>query len=77
MNTVEAIKRIMCETGRIGYGWRIELIGTEPIRRGDYVFVDVDVYKPRSRKPDFEWHIFIDVIRELIHWDRSTFVNLK
>ncbi len=77
MNITEAIKRIMCETGRIGYGWRIELIGTEPIGCGDYTFVNVKVYKPRSRKPDVSWHIFIDTIRSLIYWDRSTFVNLK
>jgi len=72
------IKAAMVETGRAGEKWRVEVIGCDKVgKNSDYVRVYVNLYKPRSRKPDITWNLCINIVKNLIYWNHSTFTNLK
>lgn len=74
----EGIKAAMIDTGRAGEKDRIKITGREPIYTGsDKYNVFVELYKPRSRKPDMLWTICVDCVRELIYWEHSTYYNAK
>lgn len=74
----EKIKAAMIDTGRAADKWRVEVTGCDRAgNNSDYVRVYVSVYKPRSRRPDVLWDICIDIVRELIFWERSTFDHVK
>ena len=74
----EGIKAAMVDTGRAAENWRVEVTGCDRTgNNSDYVRVYVNVYKPRSRKPDVLWDICIDAVRELIFWENSTFDHVK
>lgn len=74
----EGIKAAMVDTGRAAENWRVTVTGNERVgNNSDYVRVYVNVYKPRSRKPDVLWDICIDAVRELIYWEHSTYYNAK
>ena len=74
----EGIKTAMVDTGRAAEKWRVEVTGCDRAgNNSDYVRVYVNVYKPRSRKPDVLWDICIDAVRELIYWEHSTYYNAK
>lgn len=72
------IKTAMVDTGRAAENWRVEVTGYDWAgNNSDYVRVYVNVYKPRSRKPDIIWDLCINAVKDLIYWDRSTFTNAK
>jgi len=74
----EGIKAAMIETGRAAENWRIKVIGCDRVgKNSDYVRVHVHLYKPRSRKPDVGWDLCVNIVKNLIYWDYSNFVNLK
>ena len=74
----EGIKAAMIDTGRAAENWRVKVTGSDQVNRNsDYVRVYVDVYKPRSRKPDIVWDICVNIAKNLIYWDHSTFAYLK
>ena len=74
----EGIKAAMVDTGRAGVNWRVKVTGCDQSNRNsDYVRVYVEVYKPRSRKPDIVWDICVNIAKNLIYWDHSTFAYLK
>lgn len=67
-----AIRNALVLTGRISPKDRIEVIektgGTS-----DFVRVGLYAYHGRKKKPFVYWNICVDVARELIRWDSSTF----
>ena len=74
----EGIKAAMVDTGRAAETWRIKVTGYDRVgKHSDHVRVYVNLYKPRSRKPDVVWDLCINIAKELIYWDHSSFVNLK
>ena len=74
----EGIKAAMIDTGRAAENWRVKVTGCEQANRNsDYVRVYAEVYKPRSRKPDIVWDICVNIAKNLIYWDHSTFANIK
>ena len=74
----EGIKAAMIDTGRAAEKDRIKITGREPIYTGsDKYNVFVELYKPRSRKPDMLWSVCVDCVRELIYWEHSTYYNAK
>ena len=74
----EGIKAAMIDTGRAAENWRVEVTGCDRVgNNSDYVRVYVNVYKPRSRKPDVLWDICINAVKELIYWEHSTYYNAK
>lgn len=79
MNLEEKLRYAMIDYGAIAENWRMKIIAIERVGgvNSDYVNVIVESYKPRSRKPDYIHTLFIDIVRELIFWDRSTCEKLK
>lgn len=74
----EGIKAAMIDTGRAAEKWRVQVTGCDRAgNNSDYVRVYVNVYKPRSRKPDMLWDICINAVKELIYWEHSTYYNAK
>lgn len=67
-----AIRNALVLTGRISPKDRIEVIektgGTS-----DFVRVGLYAYHGRKKKPFVYWNICVDVARELIRWESSTF----
>lgn len=77
MKLQEQLKNAMIEYGAIAENWRIKIIAIERIGNSDYANVVIESYKPRNRKPDYAHTLFIDTVKELIFWDRSTCDKLK
>ena len=75
MDIHTAIKNALIGTGRIGSKDRIEII-EKSVNGNDYVRVGIYAYHGRKKIPFVYWNICVDVARELIHWDTSTFYYL-
>ena len=75
MDIQTAIKNALIVAGRISQKDRIEII-EKSVNENDYVRVGIYAYHGRKKIPFVYWNICIDVARELIHWDTSTFYYL-
>ena len=75
MDIQTAIKNTLIGTGRISSKDRIEII-EKSANGNDYVRVGIYAYHGRKKIPFVYWNICVDVARELIHWDTSTFYYL-
>lgn len=75
MDIQTAIKNVLIGTGRISSKDRIEII-EKSVNENDYVRVGIYAYHGRKKIPFVYWNICVDVARELIHWDTSTFYYL-
>ena len=75
MDIQTAIKNALIGTGRISPKDRIEII-EKSANGNDYVRVGIYAYHGRKKIPFVYWNICVDVARELIHWDTSTFYYL-
>ena len=75
MDIQAAIKNALIGTGRISSKDRIEII-EKSANGNDYVRVGIYAYHGRKKIPFVYWNICVDVARELIHWDTSTFYYL-
>lgn len=74
----EKMRNALLNFGAITEKYRIEVTEIEKIpNKSDYVYVHVMVWKPRSRKADIAWKLFVDTAREVTHFDRSEFYRLK
>ena len=76
MNIQTAIRNALVETGRISPRDRIEIISKSGEVASDYVRIEVNVFHGRRKKPFVYWNISVNMARELIYWDASTFVYL-
>ena len=74
---LEEIRTVLIENGYINNNWRVKHIATERIGCTDYINYICDVYKPKSKKPDYCYELYIDTVRELIFFDKSKFDKLK
>lgn len=74
MDIKEAIQNAMISTGRLSPQDRMEI--DEITQEGDYARVSLLAYHGRQKKPFIYWNICVDMARELIHWDTSTFYHL-
>lgn len=72
MDIQTALKNALIGTGRISPKDRIEII-EKSANQSDYVRVGLYAYHGRKKLPFVYWNICVDVARELIHWDTSTF----
>lgn len=75
MDIQTALKNALIGTGRISPKDRIEII-EKSANQSDYVRVGLYAYHGRKKSPFVYWNICVDVARELIHWDTSTFYYL-
>ena len=72
MSIHEAIKSVMIKTGRLSPKDRMEIhhIGAEA---SDIVRVEVYAYHGKRKKPFVYWNLCVNMARELVYWDHSTF----
>lgn len=78
MSLEEKLKNAMIDYEAIAENWRIKIIAIERVsNNSDYAHVIIETYKPRSRKPDYAFNLYVNMVKELIFWDRSTHENLK
>lgn len=79
MNKItEKMKNALLNYGAITEKYRIKVTGIEKIpNKVDYVYVHIMVWKPRSRKADIAWKLFVDTTREIVYFDKSEFNRLK
>ena len=75
MDIQTEIKNALISTGRISAKDRIEIV-EKSANGNDYARVGLYVYHGRKKTPFVYWNICVDVARELIHWDTSTFYYL-
>ena len=75
MDIQATIKNALIRTGRISTKDRIEIV-EKSANGNDYARVGLYAYHGRKKIPFVYWNICIDVARELIHWDTSTFYYL-
>ena len=75
MDIQTEIKNALISTGRIGTKDRIEIV-EKSANGNDYARVGLYAYHGRKKTPFVYWNICVDVARELIHWDTSTFYYL-
>ena len=71
MSLEEALRNALVSTGRLNPKDRIEIV--EKNESGDYARVGIVAFHGRQKKPFVYWNICVDVVKELIHWDTSTF----
>lgn len=75
MDMQTEVRNSLIETGRISQKDRIEII-EKIVNESDYVRIGLYAYHGRKKKPFVYWNICVDVARELVHWDTSTFYYL-
>ena len=75
MDIQTAVRNALIETGRISQKDRIEII-EKIVNESDYVRIGLYAYHGRKKNPFVYWNICVDVARELVHWDTSTFYYL-
>lgn len=73
---MENIKRCMIEHGNITDKYRINLVEITGNKNSDYRQVIVEVIKPKCHKPFMVWNFSIDIVKELLFWETSTFYYL-
>lgn len=71
MSIQDALRDSLIRTGRISHKDRIEIIGKS--ESGDYARVEINAFHGRQKRPFVYWNICVDMARELVHWDTSTF----
>ena len=72
MDIQATIKNALISTGRISTKDRIEIV-EKSANGNNYARVGLYAYHGRKKIPFVYWNICVDVARELIHWDTSTF----
>ena len=78
MKLENQLKNAMIAYGAINENWRIKIVAIEKvIRNSDFANVTIETYKPRSRKPDYSHTLYVNMIKGIIYWDKSTHENLK
>ena len=55
--------------------WRIKILDAETVGHSDWAKVYVEVYKPRCRKPCTTWCLAVNMVREIVDFERSTFIR--
>lgn len=73
----EGIRNAMDERGitNPNESWRIKITNRYIINNSDLANVTVEVYKPRARKWAVIWILRINFVRNIIQWDKSTFIS--
>lgn len=71
MDIKNTLGNLLVSTGRISPKDRIEIIGKTV--SGDYARVEINAFHGRQQRPFVYWNICVDMARELVRWDASTF----
>lgn len=71
MDIQNTLRNLLVNTGRISSKDRIEIIGKSV--SGDFARIEIHAFHGRKKHPFVYWNICVDMARELVHWDTSTF----
>ena len=71
-NIKEALRNVMVKTGRISPKDRIT-IGNTITNGTDWVRVEIYAYHGRQKKPFVYWNLCVNMARNQVYWDKSTF----
>jgi len=72
MDIQTALKNLLIGTGRISPNDRVEII-EKSVTTSDWARIGLHVYRRRNKKPFVYWNICVNLPRETVHWDLSTF----
>jgi hypothetical protein len=53
--------------------WRVKIAGREIIRKSDWVWLYVDIYKKYAHKSCQRRKIAFNLVRNIVDWERSIF----
>ncbi|WP_304584429.1 hypothetical protein [Acutalibacter muris] len=73
---LDALHKAMSQYGAIKPNWKISVASIENTNGSDWATVNVNIFRPRCRKPYTVWALAVYMPRDQIWWDKSTFVNL-
>ena len=71
----QGIRNALDEYGVTGPGCKVKFLGAEIGTEWgyDWALVTVDIYPPRKRKPRLKWYLAINMVREIVDWEKSFF----
>ena len=70
------LQELLIKTGRLPEGSTITIESVSGDAFSDYRRVEVNATKKRCRKPYMYWNICINIARDQVIWDSSTFYYL-
>ena len=73
----EKARTALLNGDRIPENYRVEFLGLCIYSNGLFAELTVYIYKPRSRKPDIIWTLFMDIAHEEVDFSKSHFAYLK
>ena len=72
----QALLNNLIESGRLPAGANIDIQSITGDNGSDYRRIELVATRKRCKKPYMCWNICIDIARNLIHWDTTTFYYL-
>ena len=72
----QALLNSLIETGRLPAGANIGIQSITGENGSDYRRIELVTTRKRCKKPFMYWNICIDIARNLIRWDTTTFYYL-
>lgn len=72
-NLESGIKKVFLERGIMLENWKLKVTSIDGQAYSDYRDVTVEVLKPRCRKPCVTWVLNINMVRETINFEKSSF----
>ena len=69
----EGIFNAFLDKGIVNPDFKIKITSREIIGNSDYAKVTVEIFPPKKRKPTIVWELAINIVRNTIHWDKSSF----
>ena len=73
-NLESLIRSAMDQYGVTAQGWRIKIIKVDSDVI-DWAKVLVEVYAPRKRKPACAWNVAVNMMRNIVDFNRSEYFN--
>lgn len=67
------IKNVFVKKGIMLENWKLKVTSIDGQSHSDYRDVTVEVLKPRCKKPCITWILNINMARELINFEKSSF----
>lgn len=72
---LELIHIILNDKGITTPDYRLKLIGKEIIPHSDWIYIEIDIYRPHKRKPCQYRKLAVNIVRNIIDFERSSFTN--
>jgi len=74
-NFENQIKNVLVERGIMLENWKIKITDKKIIGNSDWAKVEVEVFKPRCKKPCITWTLVVNMVKEFVDFEKSTFVR--